>query len=106
MNGVGAIRRMTWRTALPYTLTFNMRTTRLEPMTTIEGRAEGELDGMGRWTLSGDNAHTNVRYDWIEEVNKPWQRTLAPVMRPVFTWNHNKVMGWGFEGLTQNLALK
>ncbi len=40
-NGIGAIRRMTWRTALPYTLTFSMRITRVEPMRLIEGRAEG-----------------------------------------------------------------
>ena len=105
-NGVGAVRRMTWRTALPYTLTFNMRMTRIEPMTTIEGRAEGELDGMGVWTLSGAEQRTDIRYDWIVEVTKPWQRLLAPVMRPVFTWNHNKVMRWGFDGLKQKLAQK
>src|SRR5690348_13639065 len=52
-NGVGAVRRMTWRTALPYTLTFDMRMTRIEPMALIEGRAEGELTGLGRWRLSG-----------------------------------------------------
>jgi uncharacterized protein YndB with AHSA1/START domain len=105
-SGVGVVRRMTWRTALPYTLTFNMRMTRVEPMTTIEGRAEGELDGTGRWTLSGDSTRTDVRYDWIVEVTRPWQRTLAPIMRPVFTWNHNKVMGWGFDGLSRKLALE
>ncbi len=47
-NVIGAIGRMTWRTALPYTLTFSMRTTRVEPMRLIEGHAEGELDGLGR----------------------------------------------------------
>src|ERR1051325_486056 len=57
-NGVGATRRFTWRTALPYTLTFDMRTTRVEPKTMIEGRAVGELDGVGRWTLSEDGAGT------------------------------------------------
>ena len=103
-SGVGAVRRMTWRSALPYTLTFNMRMTRIQPMTTIEGRAEGELDGTGLWTLSGDERRTDIRYDWFVEVTRPWQRILAPAMRPVFTWNHNKVMGWGFDGLTRKLA--
>jgi uncharacterized protein YndB with AHSA1/START domain len=46
--GVDAVRRMTWRTALPYTLTFDMRMTRIEPMSLIEGRVEGKLDGIGR----------------------------------------------------------
>ena len=50
-NGVGTVRRMTWRTALPYTLTFDMRTTRVEPMALIEGRPEGMFSGIGRWRL-------------------------------------------------------
>jgi len=104
-NGVGAVRRMTWRTALPYTLTFDMRMTRIEPMTLIEGRAEGELTGLGSWSLSGNGAPTQVRYEWIVDVTKPWQRLLAPVLRPVFTWNHNVVMGWGEAGLRRKLRL-
>lgn len=104
-NGVGAVRRMTWRTALPYTLTFDMRMTRVEPMTLIEGRAQGELTGLGRWTLfSPAGGSTAVRYEWIVEVTKPWQRLIAPLARPVFTWNHNVVMGWGHEGLARKLA--
>ena len=105
-NGIGTVRRMTWRTALPYSLTFAMRTTRVEPMTTIEGHAEGELQGLGRWTLSGDGRQTNARYDWIVDVTKPWQRTLAPLLRPVFTWNHNVVMRWGEQGLVAKLGAR
>ena len=103
-HGVGAVRRMTWRTALPYTLTFDMRTTRVAPMTLIEGRAEGELSGLGRWTLKPGGVGTLVRYEWIVDVTKPWQRRLAPIFRPVFTWNHSVVMGWGLAGLTAKLA--
>ena len=38
------------------------------------------------------------------EVTKPWQRALAPLLRPVFAWNHNTVMGWGQGGLARRLA--
>ena len=41
--GTGAVRRYTWRSRLPYRLTFVMETTRIEPQTRIEGRATGEL---------------------------------------------------------------
>jgi len=102
-NGVGAVRRFTWRTALPYTLTFDMRTTRVEPKTIIEGRAVGELDGVGRWTLSEDGAGTKVRYEWSVAVTQPWMRMLAPVLRPVFAWNHGVVMRWGYDGLRRKL---
>jgi uncharacterized protein YndB with AHSA1/START domain len=103
-SGLGACRRFTWRTALPYAITFNMRTVRVEPLSVIEGRADGELAGTGRWTLTPAGAGTHVRYDWIVEVTKPWMRVLAPLLRPVFAWNHNKVMAWGREGLARKLA--
>jgi hypothetical protein len=32
--------------------------------------------------------------------------TLAPVLRPVFGWNHHFVMRRGLEGLTARLALR
>lgn len=102
-SGVGAVRRFTWGTALPYTLSFNMTATRIEPMTLIEGEAHGELDGVGRWTLRPQGEGTHVRYDWRVDVTKPWQVALAPVLRPVFAWNHNVVMGWGYEDLQTRL---
>ena len=105
-RGIGAIRRLTWVSALPYELTFEMRATRVEPMTVIEGRASGELDGTGRWTLTPDENGTHVRYDWQIEVTKPWMRTLAPLLRPAFAWNHNVVMAWGYRGLRQRLGLE
>jgi uncharacterized protein YndB with AHSA1/START domain len=102
-NGVGAVRRFTWGTALPYSLSFNLTATRVEPMTLIEGEARGELDGTGRWTLAPDGAATKVRYDWMVDVTKPWQVALAPLLRPIFAWNHRVVMAWGLEGLTARL---
>ncbi len=83
-SGAGALHRITWRTALPYTLTFAMRVTRVEPMALIEGGAEGELNGLGRWRLKADGARTQVRYDWIVDVTRPWMRVAAPLLRPVF----------------------
>jgi hypothetical protein len=103
-DGVGALRRMTWRTALPYSLSFDMRTVRVRPMTLIEGHAEGELTGVGRWTVADDGARTRVRYDWRVEVTQPWMRFVAPVARPVFAWNHGVVMGWGRDGISRRLA--
>jgi uncharacterized protein YndB with AHSA1/START domain len=104
-NGVGALRRITWRTALPYTITFVSRTTRVEPMHLIEGRAEGELDGTGLWTFTPAGGGTQLRYDWRVAVTKPWMRVAAPLLRPVFAWNHGVVMGWGERDLKKRLAL-
>lgn len=102
-DGVGAVRRFTWATALPYTITIEMKTRRIEPMLLLEGQARGDLDGMGRWTLEAGGNSTHVRYEWQVELTKPWQRALAPVLRPVFAWNHYVVMGWGYAGLAKRL---
>jgi hypothetical protein len=105
-TGIGAVRRFTWGSALPYGVSFDMRVTRIEPMSVIEGRASGELDGLGRWTLRPDDgAATMVRYEWQIELTKPWMRTLAPLLRPAFAWNHNVVMDWGYRDLCRRLGI-
>ena len=102
--GVGSVRRYTWRGALPYRLAFDMQTTAIEPHVRLEGRANGELAGWGCWTLSRESSSTLVRYDWEVETNKAWMRILSPIARPLFEWNHDTVMRWGFEGLVKRLA--
>lgn len=107
-NHVGAIHRYTWKSKLPYRLVFEMETTRVDPCTLLEGRAIGELQGQGRWQLSSERTAngeiTRVRYDWKVETTKTWMNLIAPIARPVFSWNHNVIMGWGEEGLAQRLA--
>ena len=102
-NHAGAIHRYTWKSKLPYRLVFDMETIRVEPPTTIEGRAIGELQGVGVWKLSTDGDRTMVRYDWKVETTKPWMNLLAPIARPFFKWNHDVVMDWGREGLEKKL---
>jgi uncharacterized protein YndB with AHSA1/START domain len=92
-RGIGSIRRYTWRSRLPYNLVFDMRTTQIEPLSEIDGTASGELTGEGRWRFEqrGANA-THVRYEWDIVTTKAWMNTLAPLLRPVFAWNHNVIM--------------
>jgi hypothetical protein len=102
-TGVGAVRRYTWRGVLPYRLSFEMRTSQVQELVFLEGQAAGELTGRGRWDFSLDGAWTLVRYDWEVETTKRWMRLMTPIARPLFEWNHNTVMRWGFEGLTRRL---
>lgn len=103
-DGVGAVRRITWATALPYTLTFDAEVTRIERLDCIEGRAVGELDGTGVWTFHSEPEGTHARYVWRVNVTKRWMVLLAPILSPLFTWNHNKVMCWGLEGARRALG--
>lgn len=103
-RGVGAVRRLEWVTALPYELAFDMETVKVEPPSVIEGRASGELEGVGRWTLQSDGPRCRVRYDWIVKVTKPWMIRLSFILKPVFRWNHGIVMERGRRGLVYRLA--
>jgi uncharacterized protein YndB with AHSA1/START domain len=103
-DGLGSVRRYTWRSRLPYRLAFDMRLTRLEPMSLIEGEAVGELSGTGRWRFAQEGEATRVRYDWDVRTTKPWMNLLAPLARPLFKWNHDVVMEWGAQGLARRLG--
>ena len=104
-DGIGAIHRSTWKSALPYTLEFNSEIIRIKQLKLIEARAFGELDGKGLWQFETiSDTKTRVRYDWQVNATKPWMRYLSPVARPLFRWNHDVIMGWGEKGLKKRLS--
>lgn len=100
-QGIGAVRRFTWKSRLPHSLTFDAKVVRVEAPVLLEASVSGELQGSGLWQLSSEGDDTMVRYDWKVSATKAWMRLLAPVARPLFAWNHNVVMGWGAEGLAK-----
>lgn len=89
---VGSIRRYEWKTRLAYNLVFDIETVRVEPVSYLEGRAKGELQGKGIWRLSQEGNLTVARYDWIVKTNKKWMNLLAPLAKSLFEWNHKVVM--------------
>lgn len=105
-EGIGNRRRYSWRGRLPYRLVFDMTATRIEPPRRLEGRARGDVDGLGCWRLRGEGAWTVVRYDWHVWLNKPWMRRLSPWAWPLFRWNHDVVMRWGAEGMAAHLGAR
>ena len=105
-NGIGAVRRYTWSSRLPYRLTFDMRTTALMQPVYIEGVAHGELTGTGRWDLVEHATGTRVQYTWRVSTGKRWMNALAPLLAPVFTWNHDQVMAEGGRGIARHLGVR
>ena len=101
---VGSRYEIEWRSRLPYPLAFEFTTERVERPRVMEGRAEGELAGLGRWRLFEDAGVTAVVYEWNVRTTKPWMNMLGPVARPVFAWNHDVVMRWGGEGLARRVG--
>lgn len=105
-NGLGALQRYTWKSVLPYRLTFDMRVTRIEPLVCLEGRASGEVDGCGSWYFSREGTLTVVRYDWQVRTTKRWMNLLAPLAQLLFKWNHNAVMRAGGRDLARLLGTR
>jgi hypothetical protein len=104
-RGIGAIRRYTWSSRMPYRLAFDMTTTALERPSFIEGRACGELNGVGRWRLFPAARGVNAQYEWTVTTGKHWMNALAPLLAPLFTWNHGQVMAEGGRGLARHLGV-
>ena len=105
-SGVGQRGRYTWRSKLPYELTFEMLTTRVERPHLLEGEASGELAGTGRWRLYAEAGTTLVVYEWRVATTKRWMNALHPLLRPAFEWNHDWVMGHGGEGIAELLGCR
>lgn len=89
---------------LPYTLRWTGRLVETDPPHRSVIEATGDLNGRGVWTLRQDGEFANVIYDWTVVVEKPWMRRLAPILRPIFAWNHRWAMAKGETGLARELA--
>jgi len=103
-DGTGRRLRLLFRTRLPYMLGFDIRVTSVQPPSELEAEATGELEGTGRWTLTSADGGTLVRYTWDIRTTRRWMNLLAPVARPVFSWNHDELMRAGGQGLARRLG--
>jgi uncharacterized protein YndB with AHSA1/START domain len=104
-DGVGSVYECEWRSALPYTVRFRAETLRVEQPHAIEVRASGELAGRGLWRLYEGDGSVAI-YEWDVETTPAWMNALAPFGRPVFTWNHDRIMRRGGEALARKLGCR
>ena len=102
-NGINGIRAYTWKSFLPYELTFSMQLTERDPLKRLNGIAFGELEGTGEWTFTQENEIVHIRYNWNIVTNKKWMNTFSFLLKPVFKFNHNVVMHGGAKGLAKKL---
>jgi hypothetical protein len=104
-QGVGRRVRYVIKGRLPLRLAFEATTTRSLPPRDQALRAEGELAGTGRWSLDQHGDITIARYTWEVRTTRPWMNLLAPLARPVFTWNSRGVMLQAGQGLAGFLGV-
>jgi hypothetical protein len=105
-RGIGSVRTYTWQGVLPYSLRFQIELTQIEDFAVLSGVATGDLTGTGTWYFVGKDNTCFVEYHWSVHTTKRWMNLLAPLLKPLFTHNHNKVMSWGARGLSEKLQTR
>lgn len=104
-DGLGSVHFIRWATRLPYDVAFEVETVEIVAGKKLRGLARGELEGQGTWLLEPDgNSATRVTYLWQVNLGKAWMRLTAPLLAPMFRWNHNGLMTSGEAGLIRYLA--
>ncbi|MFO1293220.1 MAG: SRPBCC family protein [Rubrivivax sp.] len=103
-DGVGSVRRIDWSTRLPYRLVIEVESVESVRHQRLRARSRGQLDGEGLWLLREGAGCTDLTYVWRVTLTRRWMRWLAPLLAPVFRWNHAGVMRAGEAGLRRHLA--
>jgi hypothetical protein len=108
-DGVGSVRRIEWATRPPCDLVVDVEAVESLRHERLRGRSHGkspgQLRGEGLWLLRSDGGSTDVTAVWRVELAPRWMRWLAPVLVPLFRWNHRSVMRAGGLGLARHLGV-
>lgn len=107
-QGVGRVQEITFRTGLGYRLHLALQVTDVVKEERLRARAAGTLAGEGIWLMKQADAaaggHTDVTFVWRVTLPPGILRALAPLLAPLFRWNHRRVMRAGRLGLAAYLG--
>lgn len=103
-GGAGQRVRYAFRSELPYTLSFESVVRDVGSPHTLVADVYGDLEGEGRWDVAEEGGVTVLDCTWNVRTTKPMMNVLAPLLRPVFVWNHHRMMRRGGEGLARRVG--
>lgn len=89
---------------LPYEMNWTATLVQSGAPTRWRIEASGDLTGWGEWRLVQNGPVVEARYDWHVTADKPILKLLAPLLAPVFAWNHRWAMAKGEAGLQLELV--
>jgi hypothetical protein len=92
-----------FRTRLPYDMAFVADLLVEDSELRVDARVTGRVDGHGIFRVEPVDGGALVRFDWEVRPLVTWMRAVAPVARPVFSWNHRALMAEGAFGLARRL---
>ncbi len=106
-DGVGARYRYTVRTPTGYGFVYETEAVEVERLRRIDITSSGEIVGRGRLAIEPRaDGELHVWFAWLVETPKAWMTLLAPVARPVFTWNHDRMMDAFGAGLAREAGAR
>jgi len=103
INGIGNVRGYTIKSPIGYKLRFDLKLTKREVDSVLEGKASGDLTGMGSWYFTETNGITYITCRWDVATTKSWMNTFRFALSPLLRWNHALVMKKGAKGLAKKM---
>ena len=91
-DGVGGVYRTTIATRLGYGFTYAAEVVEVEAPRMILAHSTGDLEGWGLFLLHEASTGTHVDFTWLVETHRRWMNAVAPMARPLFVWNHDRLM--------------
>ncbi len=104
-EGVGKVVELYTKGFLPYTLSWQFRTTEKRFPNHLALEAFGDFKGTGVWTIKQemDSDYCKVHYDWKITAEKPILKKMSFLLKPIFSANHHWAMQKGEESLKLEL---
>ena len=104
---LGDVAELHWASAMLYPIRLRVTTIAAERPHRLEGYARGDLQGVGTWLLDDvDGGGVDVTYRWEVVLERRWMRALSFLLRPLFEWNHFKLMRAGAHGMARRLGCR
>lgn len=92
-NGEGAVYRNVVGTPFRYRLNYVAEVTNVTPRRRIDLLSTGDVEGQGRFLLMPSTKTGSVlHFHWLVSTTKWWMNAVAPLARPIFAWNHDRLM--------------
>jgi len=78
---------------LGYGFSYTGTVARVDPLRLLELASTGDLEGTARFVLTDAvEGGTELSFVWLAHTPRWWMNIMAPIARPMFTWNHDKLM--------------
>ena len=92
---------------MPYAVRLRVEVLEAERPQRLDSQVLGDLQGLATWLLDpAEGGGVHLTYRWEVWLERRWMRLLLVLLRPVFEWNHFRVMRAAARGLGRRLGCR